>query len=153
MRLTSLFAPILTLALPVAALCETPRPTVWTFDRLDKIGGFSTTILGHPKIVKTPVGKAIEFNGVDDALIVENHPLAGMRTFTFEALFRPDRGGAAEQRWFHLAERDPKTGMDTNTRVLFEIRAIGDQWCLDAFINTPRWKSCVARSQSSASPW
>jgi Concanavalin A-like lectin/glucanases superfamily len=139
MRHTSLIAiAILTAAIPLAALRETPRETVWTFDRLDRIGGFSTTVLGHPKIIKTPVGKAIEFNGIDDALFVENHPLAGMGTFTFEALFRPDRGGAPEQRWFHLAERDPKTGMETNTRVLFEIRVIGDQWCLDAFINTPR---------------
>ena len=139
MRHTSLIAiAILTAAIPLAALRETPRSTVWTFDRLDKIGGFSTAVLGHPRIVKTPLGKAIEFNGVDDALFVENHPLAGMRTFTFEALFRPDPGGAAEQRWFHLAERDPKTGMDTNTRVLFEIRVVGDQWCLDAFINTRR---------------
>jgi Concanavalin A-like lectin/glucanases superfamily len=123
---------------PVATLSETPRATVWTFDRLDKIGGYPTTVLGHPKIVKTPLGKAVEFNGVDDALFVENHPLAGMSTFTFEALFRPDRGGAAEQRWFHLAERDPKTGKDTDTRFLFEIRVIGDQWCLDAFVRTPQ---------------
>jgi hypothetical protein len=122
----------------LAALLQTPRTTVWTFDRLDKIGGYQTTVLGHPKIVNTPVGKAIEFNGVDDALFVENHPLAGMRTFTFEALFRPAPGGAPEQRWFHLSERDPKTGMDTNTRVLFEIRVIEDQWCLDAFLFTPR---------------
>src|SRR5215510_12661590 len=130
---------LLATAIFTAVLMGQPlRTTVWTFDRLDKIGGYSTTVLGHPKIVRTPVGKAIEFNGIDDAMFVENHPLAGMRTFTFEALFRPDRGGAPEQRWFHLAERDPKTGMDTNTRVLFEIRVIGHQWCLDAFINTPR---------------
>jgi len=119
-------------------LRQTPRATVWVFDRLDRIGGFPTTVLGHPMIIKTPVGKAIQFNGVDDALFVENHPLAGMQTFTFEALFRPDVGGAPEQRWFHLAERDPQTGKDTDTRVLFEIRVIGDQWCLDAFVRTPR---------------
>jgi len=117
---------------------ETPRASVWIFDRLDKIGGFPTTVVGHPMVVKTPVGRAIEFNGIDDALFVENHPLAGMRTFTFEALFRPDRGGSAEQRWFHLNERDPQTGKDTDTRFLFEIRVIGDQWCLDAFVRTPR---------------
>lgn len=110
---------------------------MWTFDRLDKIGGFPATVLGHPRLINTPLGKAIEFNGVDDALFIENHPLAGMETFTFEAFFRPDRGGAAEQRWFHLSERDPKTGEDTNTRVLFETRVIGEQWCLDSFINTP----------------
>jgi len=123
---------------PVATLPETQRTTVWTFDRLDKIGGYPTAVVGHPKVVTTPSGKYVEFNGVDDALFVENHPLAGMSTFTFEALFRPDRDGAAEQRWFHLAERDPKTGKDTDTRFLFEIRVIGDQWCLDTFVHTPQ---------------
>ena len=123
---------------PAAAQRETLRSTVWTFDRLDKIGGFPTTVLGHPKIIQTPIGKAVEFNGMDDALFVDNHPLAGMRTFTFEAVFRPDQGGAAEQRWFHLAERDPQTGKDTDTRFLFEIRVIGNQWCLDAFVRTLR---------------
>src|SRR5262245_29857458 len=137
MRRTSLVAiAILTTLIPLTGLCQTPRATVWTFDRLDKVGGFSTTVLGHPKIIKSPVGKAVEFNGIDDALFVGNHPLAGMRTFTFEAVFRPDQGGAPEQRWFHLAERDPQTGKDSETRVLFEIRVIGEQWCLDAFIRT-----------------
>ena len=126
------------LGLPAAASRETPRATVWTFDRLDRIGGFPTTVLGHPRVINTPVGKAVEFNGIDDAVFVENHPLAGMRTFTFEALFRPDRGGSPEQRWFHLAERDPQTGKDTDTRFLFEIRVMGDQWSLDAFVRTPR---------------
>ena len=114
------------------------RSTVWTFDRLEKIGGFPATVLGHPRLIGSPLGKAIEFNGVDDALFIENHPLAGMETFTFEVFFRPDRGGAAEQRWFHLSERDPKTGQDGNTRFLFEIRVINDQWCLEALVNTPK---------------
>lgn len=113
------------------------RPEIWTFDHLDKIGGLRTTILGHPKIIKTPMGKAMQFNGVDDAVFLPEHPLAGAKTFTFEAIFRPERGGAPEQRWFHLAEQDPKTGQDTDTRFLFEIRVIGDQWCLDAFVYTP----------------
>jgi hypothetical protein len=126
----------------VALMAVIPRAkqsaTVWTFDRLDRIGGFPVTVLGHPRVINTPFGKAIEFNGVDDAIFIENHPLAGAETFTFEAFFRPDRGGATEQRWFHLSERDPKTGEDTDTRVLFETRLIGDQWCLDAFVNTPK---------------
>ena len=106
---------------------------VWRFDRLDQIGGYPTTLLGHPRVVDTPHGKAIQFNGVDDAIYVDTHPLAGAETFTWEVIFRPDLGGAPEQRFFHLQERDPKTGLDTNTRMLFEIRVIGDQWALDSF--------------------
>lgn len=101
--------------------------TVWNFDRTDSIGGHATTVLGHPKVIDTPRGKAVEFNGVDDAVYVENHPLAGAEQFTWEAVFRPD-GGAAEQRWFHLQENG------SNNRMLFEIRVIGDQWCLDTFV-------------------
>jgi uncharacterized membrane protein len=52
--------------------------------------------------------------------------LARAKTFTWEALFRPD-GGNYEQRWFHLQE----TGSDN--RMLFEIRVVGDRWYLDSF--------------------
>jgi hypothetical protein len=105
----------------------------WRFDRLDQIGGYPTTLLGHPRVIETPAGKAVQFNGADDAIYVDVHPLAGAGNFTWEVIFRPDPGGAAEQRFFHLQERDPKTGTDTNTRMLFEIRVIGDQWALDSF--------------------
>lgn len=104
----------------------------WRFDRLEGIGGHRTTVLGQPRVIDAPVGKAIEFDGIDDALDIESHPLAGAETFTFEAIFRPD-GGPVEQRWFHLSERDPATGLDTDNRMLFEIRVAGDQWFLDSF--------------------
>jgi enterochelin esterase family protein len=106
---------------------------LWKFDRIDQIGGHPTTVLGHPRVIDSPVGKAVEFNGVDDALFVDVHPLAGAETFTWEVIFRPDPGGAEEQRFFHLQERDPKTGADTATRMLFEIRVIDGRWCLDSF--------------------
>jgi putative heme-binding domain-containing protein len=105
---------------------------VWTFDRLENIGGHKTTVLGEPRVIDAPVGKAVEFDGVDDALFIENHPLAGATTFTWEAIFRPD-GGEREQRWFHLSERDPVTGADTDNRMLFEIRVVGDTWYLDSY--------------------
>ncbi len=106
----------------------------WTFDRLDEIGGHKTTVLGDPRLIDTPLGKAVEFDGVDDALFFDVHPLAGAETFTWEAVFRPD-GGEAEQRWFHLNEH-PATGADEENRMLFEIRVVDGQWCLDAYIQT-----------------
>jgi hypothetical protein len=105
---------------------------VWKFDRLENIGGHKTTVLGQPKVIDSPVGKAVEFDGVDDALFIDNHPLAGAAVFTLEAIFRPD-GGEREQRWFHLSEQDPATGADTPNRMLFEIRVAGDKWYLDSF--------------------
>jgi hypothetical protein len=103
---------------------------VWTFDRLDRIGGHEATVLGHPRVVDTPVGKAIEFDGIGDALLVDVHPLAGAATFTWEAIFRPD-GGAPAQRWFHLQE----SGSDH--RLLFEIRIVDGRWCLDSYVHAP----------------
>jgi hypothetical protein len=99
---------------------------LWIFDRLDRLGDHPTTILGDPRVVETPIGKAVEFDGVDDALVVDVHPLAGAETFTWEAIFRPD-GGQAEQRWFHLQESG------SENRLLFEIRVIDGQWCLDSY--------------------
>jgi Concanavalin A-like lectin/glucanases superfamily len=124
---------------------QRPADIVWTFDRLENIGGVKTPVEGQPRIIDTPLGKAVEFDGVDDAIWIEKHPLAGASTFTFEAIFRPD-GGAFEQRWFHLAERDPKTtllasaehaktGQDANARFLFELRVVDSSWYLDAFVN------------------
>jgi len=105
---------------------------LWSFDRLENIGGHRTTLLGEPKLIDSPVGKAVLFDGVDDALVVEDHPLAGARTFTLEAIFRPD-GGPREQRWLHLSERDPATGAYADNRMLFEIRVVGERWFLDSY--------------------
>jgi hypothetical protein len=110
-----------------AAFAAAADNEVWTFDRLDQIGGHQTTVLGNPRVVDTPVGKAVEFDGVDDAVVVDVHPLAGATTFTWEAIFRPD-GGATEQRWLHLQE----TGSDN--RMLFEIRVVADRWYFDSFV-------------------
>jgi hypothetical protein len=111
---------------PTAQNAGDGNPLVWTFDRLDRIGGYQTTVLGNPRVIDTPIGKAIEFDGIDDAVFVDVHPLAGAQMFTWEAIFRPD-GGDREQRWFHLQE----TGSEN--RMLFEIRVLGNQWFLDSF--------------------
>jgi len=113
-------------------MSQPAEDVTWTFDRLENIGGHKTTVLGQPKVIASPVGKAVEFDGVDDALFIDNHPLSGATTFTWEAIFRPD-GGQREQRWFHLSEQDPQTGADTDNRMLFEIRVVDDQWYLDSF--------------------
>lgn len=116
----------------------TTGPDVWTFDRLSAIGGHATRVEGAPRLTQSPYGPATLFDGVDDALFIDNHPLAGADRFTFEALFRPD-GGPHAQRWFHLQEAPPATGAEDwpGTRFLFEIRIYGQHWCLDAFTKGP----------------
>ena len=106
---------------------------VWTFDRLDKLGNHVTKVLGSPQVIDSTEGKAVEFDGVDDALFVNVHPLAGAETFTWEVIFRPYKGGKAEQRFFHLQSVDPVTKADIPTRLLLETRLTGDQWYLDSF--------------------
>ena len=123
---------------------QSPPNELWIFDRLDRIGEHSTKVLGNPRVIDTPIGKAIEFDGVDDALFVDAHPLAGARTFTWEALFRPD-GGNTEQRWFHLQEEG------SENRMLFEIRVAGDRWFLDSY-NQSTTGSATLMNKSSLHP-
>jgi Concanavalin A-like lectin/glucanases superfamily len=119
--------------LAVVAVAQAPMPKteVWRFDRTDVLGGHATTVLGHPQVIESPYGKAVQFNGVDDALYVGVHPLAGAATFTWEVIFRPD-GGDAEQRFFHFQEQDA-SGANVGSRMLFELRIVDGQWCLDSF--------------------
>jgi hypothetical protein len=112
---------------------NTPQTTVWRFDQIESLGGHPVTAFGHARLIESPYGKAVKFNGVEDALFVDVHPLAGASSFTWEVIFRPDRDGAPAQRFFHLQEVDPNTGKDTENRMLFEIRIVDGQWCLDSF--------------------
>jgi hypothetical protein len=77
----------------------------------------------------------VAFDGQDDALFIDEHPLAGAKTFTFEALFRPD-GGASEQRWFHLESQPQPSAAPGKgaSRMLFEIRVAENSWYLDTFM-------------------
>ena len=152
LRVAALSA-VLAAGLTATVLAQAPGQIVWTFDRLDAIGGLKPTLEGEPRLIDAPAGRAVEFDGVDDAIWIDQHPLAGAGTFTFEAIFRPD-GGTFEQRWFHLAARDPQTGLlasadhpttgqDANPRMLFEIRVVGTNWYLDAFVNGPGYNRAL----------
>lgn len=109
--------------------CAEKGSDMWRFDSLTKIGGHAVTAEGSPRVIVTPAGKAVEFGG-KDALFLDVHPLAGAGTFTWEVIFRPDVGGAAEQRFFHFQENG------SETRMLFEIRVVDGKWCLDSFAMT-----------------
>lgn len=108
-------------------MCGADESVTWRFDNLRNIGGYAVTVLGAPKVIDTPGGKAIAFDGVDDALFFDVHPLAGAETFTWEVIFRPDSDGPPAQRFFHMQQDG------VQTRLLFETRIIDKQWCLDSF--------------------
>jgi len=111
---------------------------VWAIDNLVSIGGHKTEVLGVPKVIETPTGKAIEFDGKQAGLVVGTHPLAGAERFTVEAIFRPDAGGLKEQRFLHLQEEG------SENRILLETRLTEDeQWFLDTFIKSNGTKQAL----------
>lgn len=130
-RRAVLAAPVGLAACASVPVAPTANQTVWTFDRLSAIGGETTHVEGAPQVIASPFGPAVQFDGVDDALFIDRHPLSGASTFTFEAVFRPD-GGPFEQRWFHLQSDEAPGG--PGTRIMFEIRVVQDGWYLDAFV-------------------
>ena len=139
---------------PSRPMAEQGQQVRWRFDRLDRIAGLEAHIEGAPRLVATRAGRAVAFDGIDDALYLPQHPLAAAQHFTAEAIFRPD-GGAFEQRWLHLAEapggpgpkfdRAPPNG----TRMLFEIRVVQDRWYLDAFVVGPGFRMTLMVPEKS----
>lgn len=111
--------------------------TVWRFESLDEIGGHAVEVQGDPQVIDTSIGRAVEFDGEEDALFLPVHPLTGAETFTWEVYFRPDSGGAAEQRFFHLQVEGKED------RLLFETRLVEAGWYLDAYANSGESKALI----------
>ena len=111
------------------------RKRVWKFDSVRKVGGLPVRVEGAPQVIKSPVGRAVLFDGQEDVLFIDEHPLSGASTFTAELVFRPD-GGAFEQRLLHLEsdESPPVAPGRGSTRLLIEIRVVDANWYLDAFM-------------------
>ena len=129
-------------ALALFGTAQGDTQTVWKFDNLSKIGGIAVTPDGHPKLVDSPIGKAVQFDG-SSTLFFPERPLVGAKTFTVEAIFRPE-GGPQAQRWMAIAQVDPVTGKDNATnpngrgdptpRYMFELRVDKTNWYLDAYV-------------------
>jgi hypothetical protein len=111
--------------------CAKHEPMLWHLDNLRAIAGHELTLAGDPRVIDTQNGKAIEFDGVDDGIFFDVHPLAGLSTFTAEVIFNPYSDGAPEQRFFHMQEDA------SDQRVMFETRLVeNDLWFLDTFIHS-----------------
>jgi len=131
MRLFAFKCFVVVVLCSVAGLSQRSQSSLtWKIDNLGKINGNAVSIVGHPQVIDAPGGKAIAFDGVGDSLLLNTNPLAGAEAFTVEAVFRPEVGGAKEQRWFHIQEDN------SENRVLLETRLVGDEWFLDTYIRS-----------------
>jgi len=127
-----------------------PQSIVWTFERLDSIAGHKPTLVGSPRMIDAPQGKAIQFDGLSDGLFLDANPLAGLSVFTAEVVFQPAEGGAKEQRFLHFQEDG------SENRLLFEIRIIeGKRWFLDTFIKSGEGNHTLfaEKSPHPIGPW
>lgn len=121
--------------------------TLWRLHTFDQIGGYTPQVLGAPRLVEAPGGPAVAFDGQQDGLVINCHPLAGAERFTVEMVFRPEPGGEREQRVLHLQE----TGSDS--RLLIETRAPAeDHWFVDTFVKSGD-ASCTLYAEAYPHPF
>lgn len=105
----------------------------WKLESITEVGGNATTVWGDPAMIEVAEGeKALEFDGKDDGVLVDNNPIAGMEEFSIEVDFKPYAGYPEnkEGRFLHIQDPD----ID-NRRILIELR-LNDQneWYGDWFI-------------------
>lgn len=117
----------------------------WHVDSTETIGGFPCTVHGSPTVIDTPEGKAVEFSGNGDGIVLPTNPLEGMESFTVEVLFLPYSGGPHEQRFFHLQEDD-----EPGNRLLLETRNNGWKGGGWDAVPTDAWAGDACLQSSSA---
>lgn len=86
-------------------------------------------VRSSPQEVDSPYGKALYFDGIDDAIYLEEMPLKSLQEFTVEMIFFPDSSSLFEQRILHI-------GDVMEDRMLLEIRVVEDNWYFDGFTAT-----------------
>ena len=126
----ALAAPGLAMVRPQAPapIASTAAPIVWTVDNLTRIGGHTVTVVGAPRVVDAPGGRAVAFDGARDGLILDANPLAGLARFTVEVVFEPASDGGEEQRFVHFEEAG------SGNRALIELRLAAATWSLDTYL-------------------
>lgn len=106
---------------------EKEAKTEWLLANLLQSKSSNVEISGNPKIVSSPYGEAVSFNGIDDAFFLNELPLQSLQEFTVEMIFKPEANGLFEQRILHIGE-------STKDRMLLEIRAVDSNWYFDGYV-------------------
>jgi hypothetical protein len=114
---------------------QNPLSQKWELKSLKKIGGHKLRVFGNPVIVRTDIGKAIKFDGVNDRILVDNNPIGSAKEFTVEVIFKADPAYeiSNQPRFVHF--QDPEDSLEK--RVMVELRLTNDnKWYLDGYIQT-----------------
>lgn len=117
-----------------------PYSELWEFNSLKKLGGHPVEVFGNPKVIETEIGKAIQFDGINDRLLVDYNPLGEAKEFTIEVIFKPDSAYnvSRQPRMIHFQDlSDTLSGWNSARRVLMELRLTPEnKWYLDGFMLT-----------------
>lgn len=108
---------------------------MWQLKSLKKIGGNKVEVFGNPQIVKTEMGKAIKFDGIDDRILVDKNPVGGAVGYTVEVIFKPDPAHdiSNQPRFVHFQDPDDLS----EKRVMVELRLTpSNEWYLDGYMLT-----------------
>lgn len=145
MKITSVFTALLFMVFSFASKAQSTdassnKKTEWLVASLLQNKREQTTILGNPKTVHSPYGKAVAFNGIDDALFLKEMPLKGLESFTVEMIFKPESNGIFEQRVLQIGEI-------TGDRMLLEIRVLNNNWYFDGFVASKGVKLALATEE------
>ena len=108
---------------------QTNLITEWVLADLVQGKTTDVQITGNPKLVDSSHGKAVQFNGISDALFLEAMPLQSLEAFTIEMIFFPETDSPFEQRIVHIGEVD-------GDRMLLEIRVVDGTWYFDGFVTS-----------------
>jgi len=114
--------------------------TEWILANFLREKSSGAKIKGNPKLINSPYGQAISFDGNDDAIFLNKMPLKSVREFTIEMIFKPETNAPFEQRVLHIGE-------NKSDRILLEIRAVNSNWYLDGFACSKKNKKALANEK------
>lgn len=145
MKITSVFTVLLFMVFSFVSKAQSTdaslnKKTEWLVASLLQNKKEQTTILGNPTIVPSPYGNAVTFNGIDDALFLNEMPLKSLESFTVEMIFKPQSNGIFEQRVLQIGEI-------TGDRMLLEIRVLDNNWYFDGFVASKGVKLALATEE------
>jgi hypothetical protein len=125
---------LLLVCLSLRTFAAAPVAETWNFNSLESIGGHPVTLMGNPKVVPTPDGDAVAFDGDGDRLLVGNDPLGDAKAFTVEMVFNPGSSSAATTapRFMHI-----QNPANSSTGLMMELR-VNDKggWAFDGGLTT-----------------